>query len=40
MNLEDVDVVGIKLTGNFTFVMGGGTAIESVYFLDGKDAGK
>lgn len=27
-------------TGDFTYGMGGGAAVEGVYFLDGKDAGK
>ena len=40
VNLEDIDVIGVGVTGDFTFVMGGGTAVEAVYFLDGRNAGK
>ncbi len=40
VGLEDVDIVGVGADWDFTAVMGGGKAIESVFFLDGKDAGK
>lgn len=39
VGMEDVDVVGIGGNWDFTFVMGGGKSIETVYFLDGKDVG-
>jgi hypothetical protein len=37
--LEDVDIVGIGVNFDFTAAMGGGTSVEGVYFLDGKDRG-
>ena len=38
--MTDVDVVGIGGNFDFTFAMGGGVSWESVFFFDGKDAGK
>ncbi len=39
VDLEDIDVVGVGGTWDFTFGMGGGKGIEYVYFLDGENKG-
>jgi RHS repeat-associated protein len=37
--MDDIDVIGIGGSWDFTFGMGGGISLEAVYFMEGKNRG-